>query len=92
MKIKGFQLRKNKKFYYKPRFTQEEEKKNFGFESKIRSYREASSGSMGSQWQDLRVQNRNRSNREINRRLIIIFIVLIIITITFFYCDFSKLF
>lgn len=93
MKIKGFQLRKNKKFYYKPRFVQDEqEKKSYGFESKIRNYYQASSGSIGTQWQDVRMQSRNRSNREINRRLIVIFIVLLLVTIGFFYVDFSKLF
>ncbi|GIZ14566.1 hypothetical protein [Capnocytophaga catalasegens] len=88
MKIKGFKLDKNKRFNYTPRYYNSKDTGNpYKFEERIRKYRDTTNTTIGTQWQDIRNESRNRDNGEINRTLIIVFLILLLIA--FYILDFD---
>jgi type VI protein secretion system component VasF len=91
LKIKGFKLNKNKRFNYTPRYYEGKDVGNiYSFDSKFTKYRETTnSGDIGAQWKEARNASRNRGNREINTRLLIIIAVLVFLVLWFFDFDIS---
>lgn len=89
MKIKGFKLKKNKRFNYTPRYLESKDVGNpYDFDSKIKRYRETNNaGDFGSNWRDARESSRNRKNRGISLRLLIIILALVLIA--FYFLDFD---
>lgn len=93
MKIRFFKLNKNKRYNYTPRFYEGKEK-GYTFEmgSRIRKDRETPNETMGMQWNEIRKESRNRNNREVNTRLIVIIAVLLFITLYILDFDLSIFF
>ncbi|EID72382.1 hypothetical protein [Imtechella halotolerans] len=91
MRFKVFKLRENKRYNYTPRYYQGKDVGNpYSFESKFHKYREATNANdFGSQWKAARESSRNRGNREVNRRLVIIFLVLLLVALYFLDFDLS---
>ncbi len=91
MRIKLFKLRQNKRFNYTPRYYDGKDIGNiYDFDSKIVKYKEATNtNDFGSHWRDARKTSRNRGNRQINRRLLIIIAVLVLIFLYFIDFDIS---
>jgi hypothetical protein len=81
IKTSFLKLPSNKKFNYTPRYFKGKEVHNpFDFESKfIRDRETISYNDLRGHWSDARKNSRNRGNRSINRRLIIIISVLVLI-------------
>lgn len=77
-----------------PRYSKDEDKDNsFTVDSKFSKYRDSARASgLRGQWGDARTASRNRSNREINTRLIVIAAVLIFIVLWIFDFDLSIFF
>jgi hypothetical protein len=94
LRLKGFKLKKNNTFVYVPRYAKDEDKDNsFNVDSKFSKYRESAKGSgLRGQWGDARAASRNRSNREINTRLLIIVALLIFAVLWIFDFDLSIFF
>lgn len=94
MRLKGFKLKKNNTFVYVPRYSKDEDNDNsFSVDSKFSKYRESAKASgLRGQWGEARTASRNRSNREINTRLIVIVAVLIFIVLWIFDFDLSIFF
>ena len=80
MKLNLGKLRKNSRYNYTPRYYKGKEEGNiYSFESKFNKYKNATNSiDFGSQWADARTSSRNRGNREINKRVIYIIILLIL--------------
>ena len=80
MKLNLGKLRKNSRYNYTPRYYKGKEEGNiYSFESKFNKYKNATNSiDFGSQWADARASSRNRGNREINKRVIYIIILLIL--------------
>lgn len=88
-----FKTQKNKRYNYTPRFYEGKEKGNFyEINSSIRKDRETPTETMGTQWNQARQENRHRGNTEINKRLIIIFAILLLICLYFLDFDLSIFF
>ena len=94
MRLKGFKLKKNSTFVYVPRYSKDKDNDNsFTVDSKFSKYRDSAQASgLRGQWGDARSASRNRNNREINKRLIIIAAVLIFIVLWIFDFDLSIFF
>lgn len=94
MKIRGFKLRKNRRYNYTPRYIETKDMGSpFDMGSKIRKYRDTSNSTDLSQnWKDLRQSSRNRNNREVSSRLLVIILVLVVLVMMFFEFDFSMFF
>ena len=94
MRLKGFKLKKNNTFVYVPRYSKEESKdQSFTVDSKFSKYRESAQASgLRGQWGEARAAGRNRNNREINSRLVIIAAILILIVLWIFDFDLSIFF
>ena len=73
--------KKNARYNYTPRYYKGKDTGNiYDFDSKFNKYREATNAiDFGAQWSRDRKASRNRGNREINRRVIYVAIVLIFI-------------
>ena len=76
-----FKLNRNKRYNYTPRYYQGKTIDNlYEFDSKFNKYRETfNENDLGKQWQDARLDSRNRSNRKITPTLLIIISVLVLI-------------
>lgn len=83
MKFTLFKLKKspNRRYNYTPRYYKgKEDYDRFEIDSQFQKFRNRPNQiDFGAQWNQDRLGSRNRKNREINRRLIIIFLVLIFI-------------
>ncbi|MEM9686728.1 MAG: hypothetical protein AAF934_07380 [Bacteroidota bacterium] len=81
MRLSIFKLRKNRRFNYTPRYYQGKDIGNiYDFDSKFTKYRETSNAiDFGSHWRAARAASRNRGNRVINKRLVLIIAVLALI-------------
>ncbi len=81
MKLNLGKLRKNSRYNYTPRYYKGKEEGNiYSFESKFNKYKNATNAiDFGSQWAEARTSSRTRGNREINRRVIYIIILLILL-------------
>ena len=91
MKINVFKSRKNRRYNYTPRYYNGKDVGNpYDLSSKFEKYRDTTNGAdIGAQWKEARNASRNRGNREINTRLIIIIAVLVLLTLYFFDFDLS---
>lgn len=75
-----FNLNKNRRFNYTPRFFKGKENGSINFESKISKSRDQyNSIDMGMNWSDQRDKMRNTRNRGINLTLILIVVFLILV-------------
>ena len=75
-----FNLNKNRRFNYTPRFFRGKEDVSINFESKISKSRDQyNSIDMGMNWSDQRDKMRNTRNRGINLTLILIVVFLILV-------------
>ncbi|MFD0976074.1 hypothetical protein [Salinimicrobium gaetbulicola] len=81
MKINFYKQRKNQRYNYTPRYYNGKDTGNiYSFDSKFHKYREATNAiDFGSQWAEARKSSRNRGNREINMRVLIIIAILVLI-------------
>jgi len=81
LKLNLGKLRKNSRYNYTPRYYKGKEEGNiYSFESKFNKYKNTTNSiDFGSQWADARASSRTRGNREINKRVIYIIIILIIL-------------
>ncbi|CEN37003.1 conserved hypothetical protein [Capnocytophaga canimorsus] len=91
LKIRGFFLKKNKKYSYTPRYYEGKDIGNvYELDSRIRKYRDTPNNNhFTEQWKEMRAESRNRGNREINRTLIIVLIVLLLLVLYIFDFDLS---
>lgn len=80
-KVKSFKLRKNTRYNYTPRYYDGKKVDNpYEFDSAFNKYKSThNSIDFGSHWSDARQNSRNRGNRSINKRVILIAIVLALI-------------
>lgn len=93
MKIRFFKLDKNKKFNYTPRhYEGKKVEKGFKLEEAIRKDRETQTESLITEWQKERLASRNRGNTEVNKRLLIIFLILLLIVLYLLDFDLSIFF
>ena len=78
-----FKLKKNKRFYYKPRFYKGTEEGNvYDIQSKFDiSNRKDVYNDYKAQWSKARAESRTRDNAGVNKRLIIIVVVLILVVL-----------
>ena len=75
-----FNLKKNRRFNYTPRFFRGKEDISINFESKISKSRDQyNSIDMGVNWSDQRHKKRNTGNRGVNLTLILTVIFLILV-------------
>jgi len=75
-----FNLKKNRRFNYTPRFFRGKEDISINFESKISKSRDQyNSIDMGMNWSDQRDKKRNTGNRGVNLTLILTVIFLILV-------------
>ncbi len=83
MARKLFKLRKNKRFYYMPRFYQGTEQGNvYDIQSKFDiKNRELNYNDFKGQWSQARVDSRTRDNAGINHRILIIIAILVFIVL-----------
>ena len=80
MKISLFKIKKNRRYNYTPRYYSGKQDINpYDFDSKFSKYRESyNQNDFGHKWQEARLKMRNRSNRGISFRLIIVILILIL--------------
>jgi len=75
-----FNLKKNRRFNYTPRFFRGKEDISINFESKISKSRDQyNSIDMGMNWSDQRHKKRNTGNRGVNLTLILTVVFLILV-------------
>jgi len=81
LKINFYKARKNQRYNYTPRYYKGKDGGNiYSFDSKFTKYKEmTNAGDFGAQWAEARSNSRNRGNREINSRVLVIAAVLILI-------------
>lgn len=81
MKINIYKARKNQRYNYTPRYYKGKDTGNmYSFDSKFQKYKDATNAiDFGSQWAEARNSSRNRGNREINSRVLIIAGILVLI-------------
>ncbi|HSP41114.1 MAG TPA: hypothetical protein VLN46_06750, partial [Gillisia sp.] len=83
--LKGnfFKLRRNSRYNYTPRYYKGKDSGNiYAFDSKFHKYKNTTnSNDFGAQWADARSSSRNRGNREINFRVVIIILALILVVL-----------
>lgn len=86
-----FKLPRNKSFNYTPRYYQGKEQGNlYDFDSVFYKNRDSVNyNDYRSHWSDARKESRHRGNREINFRLIAIFLVLVLLFLIFIDFDIS---
>ena len=88
MKIKLFQLQKNKRFNYTPRYYEGKEQGNaFEMGSRIRRDRETVTNHFTEEWRAIRSESRN--NAGVNKTFWIVLAILILITLYFLDFDLS---
>jgi hypothetical protein len=77
-KLKSLKLRKNSRYNYTPRYYKGKDTGNpYSFDSKFAKFKEThNSVDFGSHWAEARENSRNRSNRGINRTVILIALIL----------------
>lgn len=91
MKLSIPKRRTNRRYNYTPRYYKGKSEGNiYDFENRISKYRDATNSiDFGAQWKEDRKSSRNRGNREINKRVIYIAVVLIFIFLYFIDFDLS---
>ncbi|MDC3133023.1 hypothetical protein OA501_02290 [Flavobacteriaceae bacterium] len=91
MRVNLFKLRKNRRYNYTPRYYKGKEEGNiYEFESKFTKARETyNKNDFGQQWKDARLQMRNRKNRSVSLRLLIIILGLVLLSLSILDFDLS---
>tara|TARA_B100000378_G_C17817258_1_gene333055 strand:+ start:97 stop:390 length:294 start_codon:yes stop_codon:yes gene_type:complete len=81
LKINFYKVRKNTRYNYTPRYYKGKDTGNiYDFDSKFNKYKETANAiDFGSQWASDRKDSRTRGNRSLNKRFLIIFLVLLFI-------------
>ena len=81
MKISFNKIRKNNRYNYTPRYYKGKDTGNiYDFDSKFQKYKDATNAiDFGSQWADAREASRKRGNRSLNKRVLIIIMILVFI-------------
>ncbi|MFL1896878.1 hypothetical protein ACJRPK_14325 [Aquimarina sp. 2-A2] len=81
MKVNILKKKVNRRFNYTPRYYKGKSSGNiYSFENRITKYRETTNDiDFGAHWAEMRKASRTRGNREINKRVIYIAMVLIFI-------------
>ncbi|MGB7843798.1 MAG: hypothetical protein WBL21_13465 [Salinimicrobium sp.] len=81
MKINFYKIRKNQRYNYTPRYYKGKDEGNiYSFDSKFHKYKEITNDiDFGSKWAEARRTSRNRGNREINMRVLVIVAILLLI-------------
>ena len=81
MKFSLYKSKKNTRYNYTPRYYKGKDTGNiYDFDSKFNKYKNTTNSiDFGAQWADARSSSRTRGNREINKRVIYIIIVLVLI-------------
>lgn len=93
MKIRFFKLDKNKRYNYTPRFYQGKDLGNpYDFEERLRKDRQTPANTVGAQWSEVRKQSRNRNNNQVNKTLVITFLILLLIALYLLDFDLSIFF
>ncbi len=92
LRVNFLKTKKNARYNYTPRYYKGKDTGNiYDFDSKFNKYREATNAiDFGAQWSRDRKASRNRGNREINRRVIYVAIVLIFIFLWIIDFDLSN--
>ena len=91
MRVSIFKLRKNKRFNYTPRYYEGKDTGNiYDFDSRFNKFKETHNQiDFGSHWAKAREQSRNRGNRSLNKRVIIIALLLTLLFLWFIDFDIS---
>lgn len=81
MNINFARIKKNSRYNYTPRYYKGKDTGNiYAFDSKFNKYKEATNAvDFGAQWADARKSSRTRGNREINKRVLYILLILLFI-------------
>ncbi|GHA44187.1 hypothetical protein GCM10007103_26760 [Salinimicrobium marinum] len=81
MKINIYKTRKNARYNYTPRYYKGKDTGNiYDFNSRFHKYKETTNAiDFGSQWAEARESSRNRGNREVNTRVLVIIAILVLI-------------
>ncbi|HSP11846.1 MAG TPA: hypothetical protein VLO29_04905 [Salegentibacter sp.] len=81
MKIGLNKIKKNTRYNYTPRYYKGKDTGNiYNFDSKFHKYKDTTNAiDFGSQWAEARKSSRNRGNREINTRVLVIIAILLLI-------------
>lgn len=81
MKIGLNKIKKNTRYNYTPRYYKGKDTGNiYKFDSKFHKYKDTTNAiDFGSHWADARKSSRNRGNREINTRVLVIIAILLLI-------------
>ncbi len=89
MKVNILKKKSNRRYNYTPRYYEGKSAGNiYDFENRITKYRETTNANdFGSHWSEARKESRNRGNREINKR--VIYIALLLIFIFLYFIDFD---
>ena len=76
-----FNLRKNRRYNYTPRYYKGKDQGNiYDFDSKFSKYRDTyNSNDFGQQWSEMRTQMRTRKNRSVSLRLLLIILSLVFV-------------
>ncbi|WP_199912792.1 hypothetical protein [Aquimarina aquimarini] len=89
MKLSIPKRRKNRRFNYTPRYYEGKSEGNiYDFENRITKYRDTTNDiDFGAHWAEARTSSRTRGNREINRR--VIYVVILLVFIFLYIIDFD---
>ncbi len=89
MKLSIPKRKTNRRYNYTPRYYNGKSEGNiYDFENRITKYRDTTNSiDFGSHWKEARKSSRNRGNREINRR--VIYIALLLIFAFLYFIDFD---
>lgn len=90
-KIKTFKLRKNSRYNYTPRYYNGKNEDNiYDFDSRFAKFKNTPNQiNFGSHWAKAREESRNRGNRSLNKRVILIAAFLIFLFLWFIDFDLS---
>jgi hypothetical protein len=90
-KVKTFKLRKNTRYNYTPRYYNGKDEGNiYDFDSRFAKFKNTPNQiNFGSHWAEAREQSRNRGNRSLNKRVILIAAILIFLFLWFIDFDLS---
>ncbi len=83
MRANLFKLRKNRRYNYTPRYYKGKEEGNiYEFDSKFSKARDTfNKNDFGHRWKEARLQMRNRKNRSISLRLLLIILALVFLSL-----------
>lgn len=91
LRFKPFKLRKNARYNYTPRYYQGKDEGNiYAFDSKFSKFKDINNQiDFGSHWAKAREASRNRGNRSLNKRVILIALILTLLFLWFIDFDLS---